>query len=411
MSAKKGFTTTLLHSDRQKTIEHGSLHKPIHTSVAYGYDDAREIAEVFQGKASGYSYGRQNNPTTTALADKITQMEDGVNTACFATGMAAISATMLSLLRSGDHIISSAFLFGNTNSFFNTLKTFGIEVSFVDATDVKNIDAAIQKNTKLVFVETIANPATQVSDLAEIGSLCEQKSLLYVVDNTLTSAYLFQPKEVRAGLVINSLTKSMGGHGNALGGSVTETGVYDWSHFSNIYDTYKKGAVNTWGLLQIMKKGLRDMGGTIGPEASHHLAIGMETLALRLDKSCANAFALADFFESRQGVKKVFYPGLKTHAEHKRAASLFKYFGSLLSIELDESINRFDFLNALTLAITSSNLGDNRTLAIPVADTIFYEMGAERRASMGIGDGMIRLSIGTEDIGDLIADFTTALEQ
>ncbi|HEC05189.1 MAG TPA: cystathionine gamma-synthase family protein [Thiothrix sp.] len=410
MSSKKKQISQLLHSDPSSPIEHGSLHQPIHTSVAYGYAESRDIASVFQGKSSGYSYGRASNPTVAALERKITLLEDGISSCCFSSGMAAISATMLTLLQSGDHLISSSFLFGNTNSFFNTLTTFGIEVTFVDATDVKNIEEAIQANTKAVFVETIANPRTQVSDLANIGDLCEQKRLLYIVDNTLTTPALFQPKKVKAGLVINSLTKYIGGHGNALGGAVTETGFFDWAQYSNIYDTYKKGDVNTWGILQIRKKGLRDMGATLSAEAAHHLAIGAETLSFRIKQSSSNAMKLAQFFNGHPMINQVFYPGLANHPGHTLATDLFSNYSSLMSIELNDSIDCFDFLNKLQLVITASNLGDNRTLAIPVAHTIFYEMGAERRASMGISEGLIRLSIGIEDSEDLLNDFRLALD-
>lgn len=167
----KGFTTKILHADRASNITHGSVHKPIHNSVAYGYSTAQELAAVFQGKAEGFSYGRQNNPTTTALENKITGMEQGIASVCFSTGMTAITATVFALLRAGDHLISSQFLFGNTHSLFNTLTQFGIEVSFVDATDAAAVASAIQPNTKAVFVETIANPCTQVSDLEGIDLL------------------------------------------------------------------------------------------------------------------------------------------------------------------------------------------------------------------------------------------------
>lgn len=409
MSKKKGSTTQLLHSDRSKPIEHGALHKPIHTSVAYGFEEARDIAAVFQNKQKGYSYGRTNTPTVAALEDKITLLEDGIATCCFATGMAAISATMLSLLRSGDHLIASVFLFGNTNSFLNTLTNFGIELSFVDATDVQNVIDAVKPNTKAVFVETIANPRTQICDLEKIGDYCAQSNLLYIVDNTVSSPALFQPKRVKAGLIINSLTKYIGGHGNALGGAVTETGIYDWSQFDHIYDTYKDGDINTWGLLQIKKKGLRDMGGTMASEAAHHLSVNSETLNLRIRQSCENAMRLAEFFDQHPMIEKVFYPGLDFHPQHQRAGELFSGYGSLMSIELNEKMDCFDFLNQLELVITASNLGDNRTLAIPVAHTIYYEMGPERRASMGIADNLVRLSIGIEDIDDLLSDFTQAL--
>ena len=195
---KQGFTTSILHSDREAPIEHGSLHKPLHVSVAYGYRDARELANVFQGKSQGYAYGRQGNPTSAALEEKVNRMEDGVATVCFGTGMAAIGAIMLALLRDGDHVSSSAFLFGNTNSLFNTLATHGTSVTFVDATDAAAVEAAIVPTTRLVFVETIANPRTQVADLARIGELCARRGIIYIVDNTMTSPYLFQPKTVSA---------------------------------------------------------------------------------------------------------------------------------------------------------------------------------------------------------------------
>ena len=408
--ANKGFNTTNLHSDRKDNPEHGVLHKPVHTSVAYGYDDARHIAEVFQGKRAGYNYGRQLNPTVTALQKRISSMEDGIASVAFGTGMAAISSTILSLLRAGDHIVSSAFLFGNTNSFFGTLQRLGIEVSFVDATDVKNIEDAIQKNTKLVFTETIANPVTQISDLKRIGYLCELENLIYMVDNTMTSPHLFRPKNVKASLVINSLTKYIGGHGNALGGVVTDTGLYDWSTFENILETYRSEDPAVWGITQIKKKGLRDIGASLGPEAAHHLAIGSETLSLRMNKASTNALCLAEFCDEHPNIKQTYYPGLRNHPQHDRAKQLFASFGAIFSVDLVETLDCFDVLNKMECVVSSSNLGDTRTLGIPVAHTIYFEMGKTRRNSMGISDSMIRFSVGIEEIEDLLTDFEKALQ-
>jgi len=405
-----GFTTTILHNDRQKGIEHGSLHKPVHTSVAFGYADARQLAAVFQGREPGFRYGRQGNPTISALEDKVNKMEQGVGTICFATGMGAIGAVFQALLRAGDHVVSSAFLFGNTNSLWQTVSGQGVGVSFVDATDVANVAAAITPQTRIVFVETIANPRTQVADLERIGELCRERGILYVVDNTMTTPYLFRPKSVGAGLVVNALTKSIGGHGNALGGSLTDTGAYDWSRFPNIFENYKKAAAPQWGLAQIRAKGLRDFGSSLGPEAAHHIAIGAETLALRMERTCANALALAEMLQSDERVAAVYYPGLKAHPQHGVATELFRSHGSLLSFELKDGLDCFEFLNRLKLAIPASNLGDTRTLIIPVAHTIFYEMGAERRASMGIAESLIRVSVGIEDTDDLLDDFACALE-
>jgi O-acetylhomoserine (thiol)-lyase len=404
----KGFTTKVVHNDRQDSIEHGSLHKPIHANVAYGYDDARELAAVFQGAKSGYSYGRQVNPTVTALESKVTVMESGVASVCFGTGMAAIGTTMFALLRSGDHIVSSAFLFGNTNSLFNTFGQMDINVSFVDATSVDAVAAAVTEKTRVVFVETIANPRTQVADLASIGEFCAQHGLVYVVDNTMTSPYLFQAKEVGASLVVNSLTKYIGGHGNALGGAVTELGNYDWSTFPNIYPEYQGGEPTKWGITQIKKKGLRDLGASLGPEAAHHIAMGSETLALRVQRQSDNAMAICQYLQAHPKVKRVYYPGLDDHPQHARAQELFRAFGGLFSFELQPEVDLWEFLNRLDVIVKSSNLGDNRTLAIPVAHTIYFEMGAERRASMGIDESLIRISSGIEDSEDLLADLAAA---
>lgn len=411
MTDKKnyGFTTTILHNDRLKGIEHGSLHKPIHTSVTFGYADARQLASVFQGKEPGFRYGRQGNPTVSALEDKVNKMEQGVATLCFATGMGAIGAVFQALLRAGDHVVSSAFLFGNTNSLWQTVAGQGVGVDFVDATDVANVAAAIKPETRIVFVETIANPVTQVADLKRIGDLCQERGILYIVDNTMTTPYLFLPKTVGAGLVVNSLTKSIGGHGIALGGSLTDTGAYDWTRYPNIFENYKKVAPAQWGIAQIRAKGLRDFGASLGPEAAHHIAVGSETLALRMERTCANALALAEMLEQDERVAAVHYPGLQSHPQHALSGELFRSYGSLLSFELKDGIDCFDFLNRLKLAIPASNLGDTRTLVIPVAHTIFFEMGAVRRASMGIAESLIRVSVGIEDTEDLLDDFRSAL--
>jgi O-acetylhomoserine (thiol)-lyase len=403
--------TRLLHADRLGGVEHGAIHKPLHVAAAFNYPTARDLVEVFQGNQAGHVYARQGNPTVNALEAKVTLLEDAKGTATFATGMAAISAVFLALLRAGDHLVCTRFLFGNTNSLAQTLQALGVAVTFVDATAADNVRAAITPATRMVFVETIANPVTQVADLEGIGQVCKAAGLLYVVDGTLTTPLLLRGRDVGAGLVVHSLSKSIGGHGNALGGAVVDTGMFDWSTYANILPPYKKGAADKWGLLQIKKKGLRDMGGTLRAEDAHRIAVGAETLQLRLRRVCDNALALAQWLEAQPAIGRVYYPGLASHAQHERAARLFKGdFGLLMSFELREGIDTLAFLDALQLVIVSSHLADNRTLAIPVAQTIYYEMGAERRAEMGIAEGLIRLSVGIEDIADLIDDFARALE-
>jgi len=336
-------------------------------------------------------------------------MEEGIGTVCFATGMAAIGAILLALTRRGDHVVASRFLFGNTVSLLETLEHHGADIAFVDATDATDVERALTPATRLVFVETIANPRTQVADLARIGALCATRGILYVVDNTMTSPALFQPKSVGAGLVVNALTKYIGGHGNALGGGVTDTGLFDWTRYPNIADNYKTLKPALWGLQQVRKKGLRDWGGTLAAEQAHHISVGAETLALRMERTCANAQALAEFLARQPQVRAVYYPGLATHPQHALVRSLFGAAGGLLSFELADGVDCFDFMNRFRIVVLSSNLGDNRTLAIPVAHTIFWEMGAAHRAAMGIADSLIRVSCGIEDRDDLIGDFAQAL--
>jgi O-acetylhomoserine (thiol)-lyase len=209
--------------------------------------------------------------------------------------------------------------------------------------------------------------------------------------------------------VVNSLTKCIGGHANALGGAVTDTGVYDWSNYPNLYTNYKTGHASSWGILQIRKKGLRDAGAALAPDAAHRLAVGAETLALRMERTCANALNLAACLEAHPRVSRVYYPGLESHPQHARAKALFRGAGGLLAFELVVDDDCFEFIDRLQTVICSSHLGDTRTLAIPVAHTIFHETGAAGRARMGIADSLIRVSTGIEDIDDLIADFEQAL--
>ncbi|HEY8357404.1 MAG TPA: aminotransferase class I/II-fold pyridoxal phosphate-dependent enzyme, partial [Ramlibacter sp.] len=289
----RDLSTRILHADRQSGAEHGATHKPLHIATGYGYERAEDLTAVFQGDKSGYVYGRQGNPTTGALEAKVTLMEDAVGTVSFASGMAAIISTMTALLQRGDHVVASRFLFGNTASWFTTLANFGVEVTLVDATEAANVEQALTPATRMVFVETIANPRTQVADLAGIGKLCNARGIVYIVDNTLTTPYLFRGKSVGASLVVHSLSKGICGHGNALGGSVSDTGLFDWSAYPNLLPAYRKGAQANWGLLQIRKKGLRDLGGTLSAEHGHRIATGAETLMLRMERTCANAMALA----------------------------------------------------------------------------------------------------------------------
>ena len=399
-----------LHSDRRGGVEHGAIHKPIHTSVQYGYERTEDLIGVFQGTLkNSFSYARQGTPTTAALEAKLTQLEQGLGSICFSSGMAALSAVFLTLLRAGDHVVSSHFVFGNTNSLFGTLAGLGVAVDKVDAGSVDRVRDALRPQTRMVFVETIANPGTQVPDLEAIGALCRERGLLYVVDNTITSPALFRPRSVGAGLVVNSLTKTIAGHGAALGGAVTDTGEFDWQAYPNIAASYRGLDPRQWGLQQIRKKGLRDMGGTLAPEQAHRISLGAETLALRVAQTSATALALARFLEVHAAVARVHYPMLASHPQHALATKHFQAGSWLLAFELRDSSRMPAALDRLQLAIKATGLGDNRTLVIPVAPTIYWEAGPVVRAEMGIADGLVRVSVGLEAADELIADFGQAL--
>ncbi len=410
---KLAFETKLVHADRKiNKPQHGAVHESTNNSVLFEFEDVQDLVDVFQGKKMGHVYSRSSSSSAVSLQNVLNELENGVGAIVFATGMAAISATFLSLLQSGDHIIVSQYLFGNTRSFMANIERFGINVSYVDVTDVNEVIAVCKPNTKMVFCETIANPVTQVTDLQGIGDFCDSKNIIFALDNTMTPSVLLDAKAVNASLLLTSLTKYIGGHGNVLGGVLIDTGLFDWSRFSNIDDIYRVADLSQWGLTQVKKRGLRDMGATLAPQSAHMVSIGLETLTMRLRKTCVNAQALAKYLQTHKGVNAVYYPGLQDHPQHERAQALFKRgFGGILSLELSEGIDSHAFLNALSLVISATHLGDTRTLALPAASTIFYENGAAERAKMGIADSLIRISLGIEEIDDILADFDQAFKQ
>lgn len=409
---KLSFDTKLVHADRKlNSPQFGGVHEATNNSVLFEFKDVSDLESVFQGKKAGHVYSRSSSSTVVSLQNMLNELDGGVGAVCFATGMAAISSTLLSLLKANDHIVVSQYLFGNTRSYMETLELLGIQISFVDITNVEDVKQAIQDNTKLVFCETIANPVTQVADLIGIGDLCESNDLLFVLDNTMTPNAIFDAHSVKASMLITSLTKYIAGHGNVLGGVTVDLGNFDWAKYTNISDKYRVADTQQWGLTQIRKRGLRDMGATLAPSSAAQVSVGLETLSMRLEKTCSNALTLANYLQNHEQIERVFYPGLPQHPQHERASSLFKdgMFGGIVSFTLKSNINMRDFFNKLALVISATHLGDTRTLALPVATTIFYENGLAERQKMGIDEQLIRISVGIEDITDLINDFQQAL--
>ena len=404
------FTADVVHLDRKLDQANGAIHAPIHPSIQYGFENTQQLIDTFQGRLKGGSpYARQGTPTTAALEAKLAFIDEGSGAVSFSTGMAAITAVFLTLLRSGDHLIVSKYLFGNTASLLGTLTNFGVRISYVESTDADAVAKAICPETRMIFVETVANPGTQVPDLAKIGQLCQENNLLYVVDNTILSAALFKPKSVKASLVIHSLTKSAAGQGQSLGGVVVDTGLFNWENYPNISDSYRKNDPKGWGLMQIRKKGLRDTGATLSSAQAHQISLGLETLELRLNSLSDTALEVAQFLEQHPKVSKVHYPFLKSHSQHELSRQLFSNGSWLLSFELVNEDSCIEFTDALEMIIKATGLGDTRSLIIPVAYTIFWEMGAEKRKEMNINDSLLRLSIGLEGSKAIISDIEQAL--
>ena len=407
--------TALVHSDiKINKPQFGAVHEATNNSVLFNFDDVADLEAVFQGKQAGHVYSRSSSSSAVALQNVLCSLEGGIAATVFATGMAAISATMFSLLRAQDHIVVSRFLFGNTRSFFDQLSHFGIDIDYVDMTNAAYVKEVLKVNTKMVFCETIANPCTQIANLPEIGQICVNNKLLFVIDNTMSPCVMFDAKAVNANLVTTSLTKYVAGHGNVLGGVVVDLGNFDWQTFDNIDNFYKSAEPRLWGMTQIRKKGLRDMGATLAPQSAHLVSVGLETLAMRMQKSSENALSIANFLQQSEYVTHVNFPGLKCHPQHVLAKAVFEkggYFGGILSFELSSLVDMRRFLNALQVILVATHLGDTRTLALPVATTIFYETGPAKRAEMGISDTLIRLSIGIEDVTDLVDDISAAFNQ
>ncbi len=393
--------------DAQTGMHHSGIHIPLDYSLTFHYEKSEDLVGAFQGSKKGFTYSRAGSPTVNALEEKITLMENGLGTVSFASGMSALATTFLSLIKKGDHVVASWYLFGNTYSFFKSLIRLGLEVSFVDITDGDAVEKSLRPNTKFFFLETIANPNTQIPDWDRIISLLKEKKIISIVDNTLTSPYLFRPQEHGFSFSLNSLSKSIAGHGAVLGGSITDLGNYNWGEEENVLDLYKKANVKEAGLKQIRKKGLRDMGGTLSPQGAFLIALGSETLPLRMEKQMSNAKQVALFLENHEQVEYVNYPGLESHKGKFLAEKYYRGCGLLLSFKI--KTDPLEFCNRFKLILRSSHLGDNRTLSIPVAQTIFNEATKSEKEQLGVEENLIRLSLGIEDGQDLINDLKSSL--
>jgi O-acetylhomoserine (thiol)-lyase len=407
-----GFTTKLLHCEDKKRDVHGSLRPPIYECAAFGFDSAGQIAGAFDGSKPAHSYSRVTNPTVEALELRVTAMANARGTVAVASGMAAITTIVVALCEAGSTIIASPYLFGNTIALFEkTLGPWGLKIRWVDPSKLEGIILAIDKSTRMVFMETISNPQIMVTDVGKVAKACGAKRIPFVLDNSLATSYLLRSRDFGVAVEIASSTKYLSGGGTSVGGLIIDNGAFDWRQAPRIKDSVKK-----WGndaFLKTLKTSVaRNIGACLSPHAAYLQTLGLETLGLRIDRSSDNAIAVAEFLQSHAKVRKVFYPGLKGSPYFDLAQKQFRYgrCGGLLSFELRSGASPLRFIDTLKLIKRSTNFNDNKSLAIHPASTIFCEYSKKQLRTLAIPDTMVRLSVGIEEAEEIIGDLSKGLD-
>lgn len=405
--------TLAVHSGLEGPNQTGATVVPIYQTASYQHKTAQELADIFDGRRPGYVYTRLGNPTTTALERRLNKLEGGVGCIATASGMAAISAVMMGLLRTGDEILAAVGIFGGTVSLFqNTLGRFGITTKLVDGGKTENFSEAINSKTKVIFVETIGNPRMDVPDIPAIAKIAHDANLPLIVDSTVTPPVIFRPGDFGADIVVHSTSKFINGQGTAIGGALIDTGNFDWGKgpFEDIKKLAKRAG--QFAFLAYLRNVIcRDLGGCPAPMNSFLMMSTLETLPGRMALHCDNADKLAKFLQERPEVSWVNYPGLAKSPFHGRVKKLFGgRAGGLLTLGLGNRDKAFKFIDSLKLAKNLANLGDAKTLVIHPESTLFHEFSPDECDSMGVTDDMVRVSVGIEDFEDIRNDFEQALK-
>lgn len=407
------FDTLLVHGGLEPGPA-GATNVPIVQSSAFAYDTAEDLEDVFRGRKIGQVYTRINNPTNEALEKRLSILEGGGATIVTASGMAAITTAVMTILRSGDEILSSSSLFGGTFSLFrDTLSNYGITVRFVDPLDLDGFRNAINEQTRLVFVETVGNPKLDVPDIPALAAIAHEAGIPIMVDSTVSTPYLATGAQLGADILAYSTSKYINGTGTTIGGAIIDRGVFDWNsskfpHFAPFYKKYRYFAFTARARKLVHK----DLGACAAPFNSFLLTEGIQTLALRMERHCANALALAQFLQNHPKVAWISYPGLEDSPHHSVAARLYGgLYGGLLTFGTGDKASAFKVINALRLAKNLANIGDAKTLVIHPASTICADYNLEEKSLLGVTEDLIRVSVGIENSRDIIEDFRQALEQ
>jgi len=404
-----GFTTKAIHGVREPDTHH-ALRAPVYDSVTFEFESSEDIENAFRGKKPSHTYSRITNPTVTDFEKRLTLLSGGLGTIAVSSGMAAISDTILSIAGAGDNIVISPFLFGNTFSLLaSTLKRWGLEIRFADFRLPETLEQVIDGRTRAVYLETITNPQIAVFDIPALSRIADRHGVLVILDNTVMTPYAFDARPAGVHIEVLSATKYISGGGTAVGGAVIDHGNYDWGK-----NPYFKDDVKAYGkhcfLRRLRQEVYRNTGACMSPHAAYMLSLGLETLALRIERSFDNALGMAEYLlERKDHVTSVNYAGLTYSGYHEIAERLFgKRYGGILTFTLESKEKCFRFMDALRIVRRATNINDNKTLILHPASTIYCEFPPEEQAKLGVTDTMLRLSAGIEDKEDLIADIEQA---
>jgi O-acetylhomoserine (thiol)-lyase len=415
--------TKALHAGHEPDPTTNSRAVPIYQTSSYVFNSSEHAANLFALAEMGNIYTRLMNPTTDVLEKRLAELDGGVGALAVASGTAAINLAVLNLAKAGDNIVSTQYLYGGTYNMFNyTLKRMGITVKFVDSSNPDNVARAIDAKTKAVFSETIGNPKNNVDDFEAIARIAHDNGLPFIVDNTVATPYLFKPFEHGADIICYSLTKFIGGHGTSIGGAVVDSGKFDWS--SGRFDEYTTPDPSYHGLVYYEVLGamayilkmrltlLRDLGPCISPFNSFQFLQGLETLHVRMPRHCENAVKVARFLEEHASVAWVNYPGLESHPDYARAQRYLPAGqGAILGFGIKGGREAgAKFIDSVKLCSHLANIGDAKTLVIHPASTTHQQLSDAEQLASGVSADYIRVSVGIEDVEDIIEDLDQALK-
>ncbi len=417
------FDTLSVHAGHHPDSDHGARAIPIYQTTSYVFRDVEHAAGLFNLERQGHIYSRISNPTVAALEERLAALEGGVGAIATASGMSALFLAIATLMGAGDHIVSSSSLYGGSNNLLaTTLPRFGIRTTFVDPRDTDGFRHAIRPETRLVYGETLGNPGLEIMDVEAVAAIAHEAGVPFMLDNTFATPYLFRPFEWGVDLSFHSITKFIGGHGLAVGGALVDSGRFDWEasgKFPTLTDPYPSyhglRFTEEFGtqafIIRARVEGLRDFGAPLAPQNAFYILQGTETLAIRMQRHVANTRVVLDFLTGRDEVAWISHPDLPDHPDHDRAARLMPDgCGAILAFGIKggrEAGRRF--IERLRIFSHLANVGDAKSLVIHPASTTHSTMSADQLARAGVGEDLIRLSVGLEDPDDLLDDLAAAL--